>query len=83
VFCKVLINKCVYFCWWQQWQQNNTFPSSENKNLIIPQFAELSKLNFWKGKKGFFPATAATKYMLLLLKILVYLFEVYKYILFM
>lgn len=61
LFSKALINKRVFFCWWQQWQQNNTFSGSENKNLIIPQFAELSKLNFCKVKKGFFPATATTK----------------------
>jgi len=50
------------FClnWWQQWQENNTFSDSENRNLIIPQIEELSKFYFWKDKKGFFPATAAT-----------------------
>jgi len=61
IFCKALNNKYICFCWWQQWQQNNTFSDSENKNLIIPQFAVFSKFYFWKGKKGFFPATAATK----------------------
>jgi len=70
LFGKTLINKCIYFCWWQQWQQNNTFLGSENKNLRILQFAVFSKVYFWKGKKGFFPATCATYCFILLQNII-------------